>query len=170
MEARPIEAIPIGEEWQYEPKWDGFRYLLAREAGDVAMYSKSGQDLGRYFPEVVAAALNLRETRFTIDGELVMPMAGHFSFDDLLQRIHSCQPHQKLAEKTPAVYLAFDLLRRGKTELDTEPLAKRRPLLEKFAIARLQFEAFPLLGIPPPHIETQENQRVGIGLEQYRSA
>jgi ATP-dependent DNA ligase len=57
MEARSVDAIPTGEEWQYEPKWDGFRCLLARDASTVGMYSKSGQDLSRYFPEVVAAAL-----------------------------------------------------------------------------------------------------------------
>ena len=61
MEARSVDAIPIGEEWQYEPKWDGFRCLLTRDADTVAMYSKSGQDLSRYFPEVVAAARTLRE-------------------------------------------------------------------------------------------------------------
>src|SRR5215471_14794234 len=88
MEARSVDAIPIGEEWQYEPKWDGFWCFLTREAGDVAMYSKSGQDLGRYFPEVVAAALSLRETCSTLDGEIVVPMAGRLSFGDLLQRIH----------------------------------------------------------------------------------
>jgi ATP-dependent DNA ligase len=55
MEARSVDTIPSGKEWQYEPKWDGFRCLLARDAGTVAMYSKSGQDLSRYFPEVVAA-------------------------------------------------------------------------------------------------------------------
>jgi ATP-dependent DNA ligase len=88
MEARSVDAIPAGEEWQYEPKWDGFRCLLARDAGTVAMYSKSGQDLSRYFPEVVAAALTLREKSFVLDGEIVVPVGGRFSFDDLLQRIH----------------------------------------------------------------------------------
>ena len=88
MEARSVDAIPTGEEWQYEPKWDGFRCLLARDADAVAMYSKSGQDLSRYFPEVVAAALTLREKSFVLDGEIVVPVGGRFSFDDLLQRIH----------------------------------------------------------------------------------
>jgi ATP-dependent DNA ligase len=88
MEARSVDAIPTGPEWQYEPKWDGFRCLLQREADFVAMYSKSGQDLSRYFPEVVAAALALREKNFILDGEIVIPVKGKFSFDDLLQRIH----------------------------------------------------------------------------------
>ncbi len=81
MEARSVDAIPMGPEWQYEPKWDGFRCLLTRDAGVVALYSKSGQDLNRYFPEVVGAALTLREKVFVLDGELVVPVDGRFSFE-----------------------------------------------------------------------------------------
>ena len=134
MEARSVDAIPAGEEWQYEPKWDGFRCLLARDAGTVAMYSKSGQDLSRYFPEVVAAALTLREKSFVLDGEIVVPVGGRFSFDDLLQRIHPAASRvKKLAGQSPALFLAFDLLKQGKTELANELLHKRRLQLEKFA-------------------------------------
>ena len=61
MEARSVDVIPIGKEWQYEPKWDGFRCLLTRDADAVTMYSKSGQDLRRYFPELAAAALQLSD-------------------------------------------------------------------------------------------------------------
>jgi len=78
MEARSVDAIPAGEGWQYEPKWDGFRCLLARDAGTVAMYSKSGQDLSRYFPEVVAAALTLREKSFVLDGKSLSLSAVDF--------------------------------------------------------------------------------------------
>jgi ATP-dependent DNA ligase len=99
MEARSVEAIPTGKEWQYEPKWDGFRCLLTRDAGTVTMYSKSGQD-----PEVVAAALALREKSFALDGEIVVPVGGGFSFDDLLQRIHPAASRvKKLAEQTGLV-------------------------------------------------------------------
>ena len=84
MEARSVDMIPKGTEWQYEPKWDGFRCLLSRDGDTVAMYSKSGQDLGRYFPEVAAAALSLREKRFVLDGEIVVPDGRGFSFDALL--------------------------------------------------------------------------------------
>jgi ATP-dependent DNA ligase len=59
MEARSVGSIPGGEKWQYEPKWDGFRCLLVRDRAAVTMYSKSGQDLTRYFPEIVAAARTL---------------------------------------------------------------------------------------------------------------
>jgi ATP-dependent DNA ligase len=134
MEARSVDVIPIGEEWQYEPKWDGFRCLLTRDTDSVAMYSKSGQDLRRYFPEVIASALALREKNFILDGEIVVPVEGQFSFDDLLQRIHPAASRvKKLAEQTPALFLAFDLLKKGSNQIDGKPLASRRPLLEDFA-------------------------------------
>lgn len=134
MEARSVDAIPTGKVWQYEPKWDGFRCLLTREVSFVAMYSKAGQDLGRYFPEVVAAALTLREESFVLDGEIVVPVGGGFSFDDLLQRIHPAASRvKKLAEQKPALFLAFDLLKKGKIELADEFLPKRRSQLEDFA-------------------------------------
>ncbi len=134
MEARSVDTIPTGEGWQYEPKWDGFRCLLARDAEAVSMYSKSGQNLSRYFPELVAAALNLREKSFIIDGEIVVPAGGRFSFDDLLQRIHPAASRvKKLAKQTPALFLAFDLLKKGDIEVAAAPLTKRRPQLEAFA-------------------------------------
>ena len=98
--------FPMGKEWQYEPKWDGFRCLLTRDGDAVAMYSKSGQDLTRYFPEIVAAALTLREKSFVLDGEIVVPVDGQFSFDDLLQRIHPAASRvKKLAEKHRPCFL-----------------------------------------------------------------
>jgi ATP-dependent DNA ligase len=134
MEARSVDTIPTGKEWQYEPKWDGFRCLLTRDEGTVAMYSKAGQDLGRYFPEVVAAAASLPEKNFVLDGEIVVPVGRGFSFDDLLQRIHPAASRvQKLAEQTPALFLAFDLLKKGKIDLADDFLPKRRLLLEEFA-------------------------------------
>ena len=147
MEARSVDAIPVGKEWQYEPKWDGFRCLLARDGDAVAMFSKSGQDLARYFPEVVAAARTLREQSFILDGELVVPIGRHFSFDDLLQRIHPAVSRvKKLSVETPALFLAFDLLKKGKTSFADEPLSRRRPKLEDFAaryFPRAPFSVFP---------------------------
>jgi ATP-dependent DNA ligase len=155
MEARSVDAVPIGEEWQYEPKWDGFRCLLARDVDAVGMYSKSGQDLGRYFPEIVAAALALREKKFMLDGEIVVPVEGRFSFDDLLQRIHPAASRvKKLAEQTPALFLAFDLLKKGRSELESKSLARRRPLLEDFA-ARY-FTSANLFRLSPASLKLQE--------------
>src|SRR5918996_4887035 len=82
MEARSVDVIPRGAEWQYEPKWDGFRCLLSRERDLVDLRSKSGEDLARYFPELVRSALALKATRFLLDGEIVVPHGKAFSFDD----------------------------------------------------------------------------------------
>src|SRR4051795_2092907 len=140
MEARSVDAIPRGAEWQYEPKWDGFRCLLSRNAGSVALRSKSGEDLTRYFPELAEAALRLKATQFTLDGEIVVPHGKTFSFDDLLQRIHPAASRiTKLSQQTPALYLAFDLLATAKdNKVADQPLGKRRPALEAFA--RTQFK------------------------------
>ena len=91
MEALSVDEIPTGSGWQYEPKWDGFRCLVFRNGGKVDLQSKSGRSLTRYFPELVEAILNVKARNFAIDGEIVVPHNGTFSFDDLLQRIHPAQ-------------------------------------------------------------------------------
>jgi len=140
MEARSVDAIPRGGEWQYEPKWDGFRCLLSRNGTRVDLRSKSGEDLGRYFPELVEAALKLKTAAFTLDGENVVPHGRTFSFDDLLQRIHPAASRiRKLSQETPALYLAFDLLATaGDKKLAAKPLSQRRPMLEAFAKGHLK--------------------------------
>jgi ATP-dependent DNA ligase len=135
MEAKSVEKLPSGDTWQYEPKWDGFRCLAFRDGDRVDLQSKSGQPLGRYFPEVVAALLGLKAKQFVIDGEIVVPVKGKFSFDDLLMRIHPAASRiKKLSEETPAKLIVFDLLvdDRGKPFADA-PLGKRRTKLDAFA-------------------------------------
>ena len=146
MEARSVDEIPRGKEWQYEPKWDGFRCLLSRNGGDVDLRSKAGEDLARYFPEVVSAALKLKADRFTLDGELVVPHGKGFSFDALLQRIHPAASRvKKLAQETPALYLVFDLLATAREkQLAEKPLNDRRPVLEAFAKANFKGGLFRL--------------------------
>ncbi len=135
MEALLVEEIPRGKEWQYEPKWDGFRCLVFRDGQEVRLQSKSGQPLTRYFPELVEAFQGMEAKRFVLDGEIVVPVAGQFSFDELLQRIHPAESRvRKLAKEYPARFIAFDLLvdARGKV-LANEPLRERRRGLEAFA-------------------------------------
>jgi ATP-dependent DNA ligase len=158
MEAHSVDAIPTGELWQYEPKWDGFRCLLVREGEQVDLHSKSGQNLNRYFPEVIAGALAVREKSFVLDGEIVVPTGGQFSFDGLLQRIHPAASRvKKLAAETPALFLAFDLLLKGGSNLAGEPLAKRRPRLESFA-ARF-FSKANLFRLSPASSKLRDAQR-----------
>jgi ATP-dependent DNA ligase len=145
MEARSVESLPTGETWLYEPKWDGFRCLLARQGTRVLMISKAGQDLARYFPEIVAEALALSERDFLLDGELVVPNSRQFSFDHLLQRIHPAPSRiKKLSHETPALFIVFDLLRRGNRRLDQTKLDERRAVLENFAEANFGGTRFRL--------------------------
>ena len=134
MEALLVSEIPAGEDWEYEPKWDGFRCLAFRDGDSVELQSKSGQPLGRYFPEIIDALLKLKPAQFVLDGELVIPVQDRLSFDDLLQRIHPAASRvARLASETPAHFIVFDLLvdEFGKPLQDL-PLARRRPKLESF--------------------------------------
>ncbi len=104
-------------------------------AGKVELQSKSGQSLTRYFPEIVDALGALKATRFVLDGEIVVPRDRAFSFDDLLQRIHPAASRvKKLAQETPALFIAFDLLvDENGTVLTGKLLPDRRKRLEAFA-------------------------------------
>jgi ATP-dependent DNA ligase len=134
MEMRSVETIPVGPDWQYEPKWDGFRAIVHRDGDDVAIISKNGQPLSRYFPEIVAALTAVGGDHFSLDGELVVPLAGALSFDALQQRIHPAATRvAMLARTTPAYYLVFDLLREDGNVLVELPLHERRARLERFA-------------------------------------
>jgi ATP-dependent DNA ligase len=142
MEAVSVDEIPTGPEWQYEPKWDGFRCLIFGDGDRVELQSKSGKPLTRYFPEIVAAAQALRAKTFVLDGELVVPEGRAFSFDALLQRIHPAASRiKRLAEETPALMIVFDLLAddKGKSLVEL-PLAERRPRLEDFAARQFDGE------------------------------
>lgn len=140
MNARLVNEVPEAGEWRYEPKWDGFRCLAFRDGTRVELRSKSGQPLGRYFPEVVAALQELPAARFVLDGEIVVPLGKGLSFDQLLQRIHPAPTRvRKLSVETPASFIVFDLLvdADGK-RLTEEPLSARRAALEAFAAKHLK--------------------------------
>ncbi len=135
MEAQAVPELPVGRDWQYEPKWDGFRCIAFRDGEKVELRSKAGKSLTRYFPEVAAMLGELRAAKFVLDGELVIPEGKAISFDALLQRIHPAASRvKKLSAETPAVYVVFDLLvdERGHA-LVADVLKDRRPKLEAFA-------------------------------------
>lgn len=137
MEARLVDELPTGGDWQYEPKWDGFRCIAFRDGARVDLMSKAGKPLARYFPELVETLASLKARRFVLDGEIVIPFEGSLSFDELLQRIHPARSRVvKLAAERPATFILFDLLvdARGKS-LVKQPLAERRAALEKFVAA-----------------------------------
>ena len=134
MEAVLVDEIPGGPRWQYEPKWDGFRCLAFRDGEKVDLMSKAGKPLARYFPDVVETLRGLRAKRFVLDGEIVIPVDGTLSFDELLLRIHPAKSRvDALVKAHPASLIVFDLLvdARGKS-LVGEPLDGRREALEAF--------------------------------------
>jgi ATP-dependent DNA ligase len=135
MEALPAIDLPSGPEWQYEPKWDGFRCLAFRDGERVDLQSKSGKPLTRYFPELAAALLASKAKKFVLDGEIVIPVDGHLSFDELLTRIHPAASRVlKLSEEHPCVFIIFDLLVDDKGKLLVKlPLKERRKELERLA-------------------------------------
>ena len=135
MEARTVAEIPAGKEWQYEPKWDGFRCLAFRRGAEIYLQSKAGQPLARYFPDIVAALAQVRAKRFVLDGELVIPVEGALSFDELQMRLHPAASRvQKLAAAHPAMLIVFDLLEdETGASLLPLPLRSRREKLERFA-------------------------------------
>jgi ATP-dependent DNA ligase len=138
MEAKLAEEIPAqGEEWQYEPKWDGFRFLAFKSGAAVDIRAKSGKPLGRYFPELVEFLVGLQASRFVIDGEIVIQVGGHYSFDALQMRLHPAESRiRKLALLTPAKMILFDMLADIHGEdLRDKPLSVRRAWLEKFVKA-----------------------------------
>ncbi|HYF51256.1 MAG TPA: ATP-dependent DNA ligase [Planctomycetota bacterium] len=135
MDAFAVGEIPDGPEWLYEPKWDGFRTLAFRDGRKLELQSKRALPLSRYFPELVEELRSLSAPKFVLDGEIVVPVSGKLSFDDLLMRIHPSESRiNKLAQQTPAMLVVFDLLADEKgRSFSAEALSVRRPALEMFA-------------------------------------
>jgi ATP-dependent DNA ligase len=126
--AKTARALPTGDGWVYEPKWDGFRTIAFVDGGDVHLQSRSGRPMSRYFPE-----LEFPEGRYVLDGEIVLFDAeGRQDFDALGQRIHPAKSRiDMLAEKTPTRFIAFDLLAEGDDVLLELPQAERRDRLAR---------------------------------------
>jgi ATP-dependent DNA ligase len=122
------KVLPEGEDWVYEPKYDGFRSIVYVDGDDVYMQSRGGKPLRRYFPEV-----EFPEGRYVLDGELViLDEDGHEQFDALQNRLHPAESRVRmLAEQTPALFRAFDLLAVDRSKLIGKPFSERRAALEK---------------------------------------
>src|SRR5688572_8566232 len=125
-------ALPGGEGWQFEPKWDGFRTLVFRDGDDILLQSRDERPMNRYFPELVAPLAAVLPERCVVDGEVVIVGAHGLDFEALLLRIHPAASRVKLlAAQTPASYVAWDLLALGDEDLREVPLASRRERLEQ---------------------------------------
>ena len=130
--ARSAKELPDGENWVYEPKFDGFRTIVFKDGDDVHLQSRNGKPMNRYFPEVVEAIGKMKAERLVMDGEIIVVVDGIQEFDLLGQRIHPAESRVRmLAEKWPAAYVAFDLLAEGDESLMELPFADRRKRLQK---------------------------------------
>ena len=133
MEALLVDALPEGDGWSFEPKWDGFRCLAVKQVGQVQLFAKSGKPLHRYFPEIVAALAALPADDFILDGELTIPVGDSLSFDALQMRLHPAESRiRKLAVETPALLILFDLLIENGASLADHISDDRRAVLERF--------------------------------------
>ncbi len=124
-------GIPEGE-WLYEPKWDGFRAIVFRDGDHVVMQSRDGKPLERYFPELAAPLRAQLPERVILDGEIVIATGDRLDFDAMLQRIHPAKSRiDELAARTPASYVAWDVLALGDDDLRARPQLERRAILEQ---------------------------------------
>lgn len=133
MEAKSVPGLPVGENWIYEPKWDGFRCLAIKNGKEVILQGKSGKPLDRYFPEVVKAIAAMKPARFIIDGEIIVRIDGELSFDALQMRLHPAASRiAKLSVETPESFTAFDALLGEKGEdISGQSFKDRRKVLGK---------------------------------------
>jgi ATP-dependent DNA ligase len=158
METKSVEQIPAGDNWQYEPKWDGFRCIAFRNGDNVYLQSKAGQPLARYFPDVVEAIGKLPAKNFVLDGELAVPVSGALSFDELQLRLHPAASRvQKLAQAHPAIFIVFDLLAQDRQSYLKKPLRDRRKSLETFA--RKNFKSIKSIRLSPATTKLEQAKR-----------
>ncbi len=130
MLAKRVADVPSGEEWIFEPKWDGFRAIVFRDESDLLIQSRDGKPLDRYFPELVETLLKQLPPKCVLDGEIVIATNGRLDFDALQLRVHPAASRiKKLAQETPASIVFFDLLCLGERDLTKEPLEVRLEML-----------------------------------------
>jgi ATP-dependent DNA ligase len=133
MLAKRVSELPAYGEWLFEPKWDGFRALVFRDADEVVIQSRDGKPFNRYFPELIEPIKAQLPKRCVLDGEIVLARDGGLDFDALQLRIHPAASRVKLlAQSTPASIVFFDLLCKGNRDLRGVPFQKRRLELESF--------------------------------------
>lgn len=191
MLAKPVARIPPG--MTYEAKWDGFRAIVFRDGPQIELGSRTGKPLTRYFPELVAALAERIPERCVLDGEIVIARDGRLDFDALTERIHPARSRvEMLAERTPASFVAFDILALGDESLLERPLSERRPLLagalaEATAPVYLapstddpelaarwfdQYEGAGLDGViaKPPDLRYRQNERLMFKIKHERTA
>lgn len=162
MEAKLVGALPAGGDWQFEPKWDGFRAIASRSGDGVEIMSKSGKSLARFSPEIAARLAKTKAKEFVIDGELILPVGEVLSFEALQARLHPAESRiRKLAKETPAQLMLFDCLALGGKDLIDAPLPDRRAAIETFVHA--EHDAMLLLSPAARELKQAEAWLAGSG-------
>src|SRR5438477_2535311 len=133
MEAQLVKELPDTDGWQFEPKWDGFRGVFENDGGELALWSRNGRPLLRYFPELRPLG-ELLPPHSAIDGEIVIARDGVLDFDSMQMRLHPAESRvRKLAAEIPADFVVFDLLLWDGKLVHERPLEERRAELERIA-------------------------------------
>ncbi len=158
MLAKRVAAIPPGEGWIFEPKWDGFRVLVFRDGDEVLLQSREGKSLNRYFPELMEPIRRMLPTHCVLDGEIVIANGKGLDFDALQLRVHPAASRVRLlAEQTPASVVFFDLLSVNGLNLMSAPFEERREALERL-----------LAGAEAPLHLTPATRDVGVAEDWFR--
>ncbi|MFI9586265.1 ATP-dependent DNA ligase [Streptomyces sp. NPDC052236] len=161
MLAKSVKTIPPG--MHYEAKWDGFRAIVHRDGTELVIGSRTGKPLTRYFPELVKDLLAALPDRCVVDGEIVIAHEGRLDFDRLTERIHPADSRVRmLAERTPASFIAFDLL-----ALDDEALLDAPLSLRRTTLAAALADARPPVYLAPATTEIKVAEE---WFEQYEGA
>ncbi|MDX3797471.1 ATP-dependent DNA ligase [Streptomyces sp. AK04-3B] len=191
MLAKSVATIPPG--MQYEAKWDGFRAIVFRDGDEIELGSRTGKPLTRYFPELVEALRKRLPKRCVLDGEIVIAREGRLDFDALTERIHPADSRVRtLAERTPASFVAFDLLALADQAVLDAPQSDRRELLTgaladvtapvhvapattDVEVARQWFEEYEGAGLDgviakPPGLRYLQNERAMFKVKHERTA
>ncbi len=158
MLAKRVTGLPEGDSWIFEPKWDGFRALVFRDADEIFIQSRDQKSLNRYFPELIDPMRSQLPNRCVLDGEIVIARNGALDFEALQLRIHPAASRVKtLAVQTPASIVFFDLLSEGNEDLLNRPFHERRAKLEALLSA----------AVPPLHL-TPATQEKNIASDWFR--
>jgi ATP-dependent DNA ligase len=150
MLSKSASALPEGDGWLFEPKWDGFRTLGFRDGEEILLQSREGKPMNRYFPELLAPLAAALPERCVVDGEIVIVGPHGLEFEALLLRIHPAASRVKLlAAELPASFVVWDLLAIDDEDLRSQPLAERRERLEQALAGAL----------PPVHLSPATHDR-----------
>src|SRR5687768_8906692 len=150
MLAKRVSELPLGDDWIFEPKWDGFRTLVFKDGGEVFIQSRDEKPLNRYFPELVAALASALPERIVLDGEIVLARENALDFDALQMRLHPAASRVALlAQEIPASVVFFDVLALGNDDLRAVPFEERRKRLEKLLAS----------ATPPLHLTPATSER-----------